>query len=83
MTVHEPVAEIVLNGTEITVHAGALIGGDERVLEVDKVVPDAEAGRLTLELPGRGRDRRVHAAARVLGQAQRSDGGHVPLAVYG
>ena len=51
VTVHEPVAEIVLNGTEITVHAGALIGRDERVLEVDKVVPDAEAGRLTLELP--------------------------------
>jgi len=51
VTVHESVGEIVLNGTEITVHAGALVAGDERVIEVEKIVPDAAAGRLTLELP--------------------------------
>ena len=49
--VHEAVGEIVLNGTEITVHAGALVGADEQVVEIDKAVPDAAAGRLTLELP--------------------------------
>ena len=51
VTVHEAVGEIVLNGTEITVHAGALLGADEQVVEIDKAVPDAAAGRLTLELP--------------------------------
>ena len=51
VTVHESVSEIVLNGTEITVAAGALVGDDEQVIEIGKVVPDAEAGRLTLELP--------------------------------
>ena len=51
VTVHEAVGEIVLNGTEITVHAGALVGADEQVVEIDKAVPDAAAGRLTLELP--------------------------------
>ena len=51
VTAHETVGEIVLNGTEITVHAGALVAADDRVIEVEKVVPDAEAGRLTLELP--------------------------------
>jgi len=53
VTVHEAVGEIVLNGTEITVHAGALVGPDEQVVEIDKTVPDAAAGRLTLELDRR------------------------------
>ena len=51
ITVHEPSAEIVLNGTEVTVHAGAVIDKDATAIEVQKVVPDPEAGRLTLELP--------------------------------
>ncbi|MEP6758882.1 MAG: M1 family metallopeptidase, partial [Actinomycetota bacterium] len=51
IVVHEPVAEIVLNGTEIVVHAGAVIGADAQTIEVQKVVPDPEAGRLALELP--------------------------------
>ena len=51
VTVHESVGEIVLNGTEITVHAGALLDAEGHAIEVEKVVPDAEAGRLTLELP--------------------------------
>jgi aminopeptidase N len=49
ITVHEPVSEILLNAKEITIHAAAVVGGD--VIEVDKVVPDAEAERVALALP--------------------------------
>ncbi|HYJ61353.1 MAG TPA: M1 family metallopeptidase [Actinomycetota bacterium] len=49
VTVHEPVTEIVLNANELTVHGGSLVAGD-RTIEVEKVVPDAEAERVTLSL---------------------------------
>ena len=52
ITVHEPVTEIVLNGKEITIRAGAVIAEDESVTEIAKAVPDPSAGRITLELPG-------------------------------
>jgi puromycin-sensitive aminopeptidase len=52
ITVHEPVTEIVLNGKELTVRAGAVIDTDDVVTEVAKAVPDPSAGRITLELPG-------------------------------
>ena len=51
ISVHEPVTEIVLNGKELTVRAGAVIATDESVTEVAKAVPDPSAGRITLELP--------------------------------
>jgi puromycin-sensitive aminopeptidase len=50
--VHEPVTEIVLNGKDVIVRAGAVIAADETVTEVAKAVPDPSAGRITLELPG-------------------------------
>jgi puromycin-sensitive aminopeptidase len=52
IVVHEPVTEIVLNGKDITVRAGAVIAEDETVTEVAKAVPDPSAGRIALELPG-------------------------------
>jgi puromycin-sensitive aminopeptidase len=52
ITVHEPITEIVLNGKEITVRAGAVVSPDESVIEVAKAVPDPSAGRISLELPG-------------------------------
>ena len=52
ITVHEPVTEIVLNGKDVTVRAGAVIATDETVTEIAKAVPDPSAGRITLELPG-------------------------------
>jgi aminopeptidase N len=52
ITVHEPVTEIVLNGKELTVRAGAVIDADESVTEISKAVPDPSAGRISLELPG-------------------------------
>jgi puromycin-sensitive aminopeptidase len=36
ITVHEPITEIVLNGKEITVRAGAVVSPDESVIEVAK-----------------------------------------------
>ena len=41
--------EIVLNANELTVHGGSLVAGD-RTIEVEKVVTDAEAERVTLAL---------------------------------
>jgi len=51
IAVHEPVTEIVLNGKELSVRAGAVIAWDETVIEIAKAVPDPSAGRITLELP--------------------------------
>ena len=50
VTVHEPVAEIVLNARQVTADAAALIATDGSVVEVQKTVPDVEAERLTLTL---------------------------------
>ena len=81
--VHEPVTEIVVNGEGSRPCAPARSSrGDGSTVEIAKAVPDPSAGRITLELPGELRDRRVHPAPRVHRQAQRSDGGDVPLALH-
>ncbi len=50
VTVHEAVAEIVLNAKEVTVVAGTIIKADKTVIELRNVVPDVAAERLTLTL---------------------------------
>ena len=49
ITVHESVAEIVLNAKDVTIHRASVVGKD--VVDVDKVVPDEEAERVSLTLP--------------------------------
>jgi puromycin-sensitive aminopeptidase len=51
LVVHESVGEIVLNAKELTVHMGALIAEGDPTVEVEKILPDAAAERVTLELP--------------------------------
>lgn len=58
VTVHEPITEIVLNATTITVARGVIITADDAVIDIREAVPDAAAERLTLTLdsalpPGR------------------------------
>jgi puromycin-sensitive aminopeptidase len=50
VTVHEPVTEIVVNAKELEVAGGRLDGAGGATIEIAKVVPDAEAERVTLEL---------------------------------
>jgi puromycin-sensitive aminopeptidase len=50
VTVHEAIAEIVLNSKDVTVDIAAIITVDQTVIRVQKVVPDVEAERLTLRL---------------------------------
>jgi puromycin-sensitive aminopeptidase len=51
LDVQEPVTEIVLNAKDLDVRSGSLTRtGDGHVIEVQKVVIDAEAERATLEL---------------------------------
>ena len=80
--VHEPVTEIVVNGKDLTVR----VRRDLRRRRVDG--RDREGGARPLGGPdharaaGRARDRRVHPAPGVHRQAQRPDGGDVPLALH-
>jgi puromycin-sensitive aminopeptidase len=50
VTVHEAVAEIVLNGKDLADVKGAIIRANEPDIVVDRVVADADAERLTLVL---------------------------------
>ncbi len=50
VTVNEAVTEIVLNANELIVHGGSLRAPDGRAIDIDKVVPDDEAERVTLSL---------------------------------
>ena len=50
LTVHEPVTEIVLNAKELEVAGGRIEGPGGAAQEIAKVVSDAEAERVTLEL---------------------------------
>ncbi len=50
VTVHEAVAEIVLNAKAVTVVAGAIITADKTVIDVTNLVSDVKAERLTLTL---------------------------------
>jgi puromycin-sensitive aminopeptidase len=52
ITVHEAVTEIAINGKDLTVHTGTVLGSDGTSVEIAKAVPDPSAGRITLELPG-------------------------------
>jgi len=52
ITVHEAVTEIAINGKDLTVHTGTVLGSDGTTVEISKAVPDPSAGRITLELPG-------------------------------
>jgi len=52
ITVHEAVTEIAINGKDLTVHTGTVLGSDGTTFEIAKAVPDPSAGRITLELPG-------------------------------
>ena len=40
-----------MNGKDLTVRSGAIVAGDGSTVEIAKAVPDAAAGRITLELP--------------------------------
>ena len=51
ISVREPITEIVLNGKEVTVRAGAVVASDDTITEIAKAVPDPSAGRISLELP--------------------------------
>jgi puromycin-sensitive aminopeptidase len=51
VTVHDPVAEIVLNAKEITIHEGAVEMADGRAIAFEKIVPDDEGERVALALP--------------------------------
>jgi len=50
ITAHGSIGEIVLNAKDLEVSGGTLVG-DEVSLEVEKVVPDPDAERITVTLP--------------------------------
>ena len=83
ITVHEAVTEIAINGKDLTVHTGTVLGSDGTSVEIAKAVPDPSARPDHARAAGGARGRRLHASAVVHRQAERPDGGDVPVALHG
>ena len=80
--VHEPLTEIVLNAKELDVLEGALRGDAGHSIEIEKIVADDEAERVSLHLSEPAAPGAWTLHLRVPGHAERPARRVLPLALH-